>query len=300
MIHILFLPGTFGSTINHVLKNYTVGSTITSYPVDYLLTDDGSMHLENKQGHWENQLQLKQYFNNEIDQNIKISTPIYPLPDLKAQDIINLFRVNRPRDRYIFLYVNNIADAELNMLMQYYKIAKGIFNHTVKIFCGKNEHNILNWNSNYSHWSQMQTWELREWLSLFYIEWVDEWLTAKQFVPNDWLGITNRAILDDTYHVFIEVCNFYGKLDKNKEKKLFEFSQVWRAKQQYIIDEYNLIETIVQKTLNHENFTWSKLCLISESMIQQKLRSNGYEIKCFQLNEFPTSSEKLGRLLEQL
>jgi hypothetical protein len=40
--------------------------------------------------------------------------------------------------------------------------------------------------------------------------------------------------------------------------------------------------------------------LLSEAMIQKKLRDNGYELKCFELDTFPTDSIQLYRLMEKL
>lgn len=300
MIHIIFLPGTFGSTINHVLKTYTQQKADLKVDSKFFLTNDGSMHLADKNGHWQNSQELMNFFNNEIDQNIEISTPFYPLKDLHANEIIELFKKFRPNDRYIFIYVDNIASAELNMLMQYYKIAKGILNMSIDLFCNSSKHNIINWDLNYTHWSQMQTWELREWLSLFYIDWVNEWTEAKNYVPDSWLKLNAADIIENPYDTFIKVCDYYDKFNLEKERELDEFAILWKSKQQYIIDEYTLINKIVNSAINNNTLNWKKLNIVSESMIQQKLRAKGYEIKCYDLNNFPTNAKKLHTLLKKI
>jgi hypothetical protein len=297
MTHILFLPGTFGSTIDYVVRTFAINCPELTIEPESYITSDGSMHSTTKLGHWTGKSDFEKYFNGEIDHDIEVSTPTYPTFDLHAKDIIDLFKNNRPNDKYIFIYIKDINDAELNMLMQYYKIAKGVIQFGIKIFCGKNEQNIINWNSNYTHWSEMQAWELREWLSLFYPGWVSEWIEAKQYVPETWLQISSDEILNNTISTVEKIFDYYKKLDTSKRKQLENFLKVWRQKQQYIIDEYNLVENIITNTIDNKDFSWEPVNIITESIVQQKLRSRGFEIKCYNLNIFPTNSKILHNLL---
>jgi hypothetical protein len=305
MNHVLFPPGAFGTTIGYVLSRFSLGENIEKVCPTKLISPDGSMHLaygdiNKRPGHWAFQSQLENFFNGETDQHIKISTPIYPNPDLHANEIINLFEKHRPTDKYVFLYIKDLYYSELNMIIQYYKIAHGVLNESLKIFCGKNEHNIKQWNSNYTHWTQMQSWELREWLSLFYIDWVSEWIEAKNYVPSHWLVISTEEILNDTFNTFIKVCEYCNGYNESTYEELKYFSEVWRSKQQYLIDEYKLVNDIVKNSINKTNFDWVPLNIISESIIQQQLRSHGYEIKCHNLNSFPTNSIHLHHLMEKI
>ena len=51
------------------------------------------------------------------------------------------------------------------------------------------------------------------------------------------------------------------------------------------------IDTIVDNFLKDQLFDWSHITLqlVDEACIQQALRENGYEIRCYELNVFPTS-----------
>jgi hypothetical protein len=290
MIHVFFVPGMFGSTIEYVLRNYT--NEYKTVPGRIL--DDGSLHLFAKQAHL---LDLSSVYNlpNEINKST-ITTPIYPFKESHLPEILTAFEsIMSVDDRCVLLYAENLADAEINILFQYHKICVGL-NKTLEIFCRNNTHNIVNWNKDYQHWKDMQLWELREWFSLFYVSWIQEWINSQTQVPTDWLKIRNVDLLnqpEQSLDTIIKFCNLTVK------PGIEEFFGEWKQRQQYVIDEMKLINNIAKSTTEQTQFTWNPINIIAESMIQQKLRSKGYEIRCDGLNTFPTDAETLYNLLEK-
>jgi hypothetical protein len=142
----------------------------------------------------------------------------------------------------------------------------------------------------------MQNWEFREWFSLFYTQWVQEWINAKQYINPNWYTVSVTDILNHTHETFLKMVKHFGTLD---EAEFDEFIKYWRSKQQYLIDERDILDKIVDSVISQTPYTWKDLNLISEAMIQKKLRDQGYEIKCYNLNKFPTNSEDLFVLLEK-
>ena len=76
--------------------------------------------------------------------------------------------------------------------------------------------------------------------------------------------------------------------------------QIWELREalsytlelDYFIDEDQnpgIIKVITAITNKEIDYTWDKLTLLQEAKIQSELRTRGLEIKCFELNEFPTS-----------
>ena len=64
MIHILFLPGTFGTTIHYILSNFCTDSPKQYNDHAALITADGSLH--NNQlyaGHWFDKVRYEKFFN---------------------------------------------------------------------------------------------------------------------------------------------------------------------------------------------------------------------------------------------
>jgi hypothetical protein len=299
MINVLYVSGSFGSTMAYCLKSFgTLYESSAGIDHSQVITKHGSMHNFIKTGHFTNKLDLVNYLNS--DAQIDIITPLYPIKQCSAKEVIELFKQYRNNEKNVFIYVKDLKYAEINMLCQYYKVyvVRGLSPLTV--ICGDNRQNITAWDSSYKHWSDMKVWELREWLSIFYPVWVQEWIDAKQYANTDWSLISTDKILSDPKFHFKRILEKNVGFNYAIEQDYITFIDKWRNAQQYILDEYALTGKIIESTINQQSFTWNKISIISEAIIQQRLRTLGYEIRCHNLNEFPTDSETLFSLLEKL
>jgi hypothetical protein len=291
MIHIFFVPGMFGSTVEYVLRSFTKEYE----PVNSDLLPDGSMHSFNKEFHPESVSDIKNFKNLLSD---SITTPTYPFKQAHLPEILNEFEPWLTTDHSLLIYADCLRSAELNLLFQYHKIATGFRNNGLGIFCEGNQHNIVLWNADYKHWTDLQPWELREWFSLFYVSWTQEWTDSYNQVPKQFLRIPNIELLMDTKNTFLKIINFCG-LTPDSQDNFDKFVLEWQKKQNYIVGEFELLDQIVDHTLNKSEHSWKDLNIIAESIVQQRLRSNGYEIRCDGLNTFPTDSISLYNLLEK-
>jgi hypothetical protein len=286
VIHIFFVPGMFGSLIEYVLRDFTKELS----PTNAEIANDGSMHTFKKQNHPNSKLVL-----NTTDLG-EVNTPIYPFNDLHLPDILKLYPINAD-DRCILIYAKSFKEAEQNILFQYHKISCGL-ELGLKIFYGSPADakvNVSRWNQNYTEYSNLAPWEFREWFSIFYPSWIQEWQDSCEQVPASWLKISPDDILFNTKDTFENVIEFC-KLTKKCE--LETFVDQWQHAQKYILDEYVLLNNIVDATIKQQAYTWKPLHLIAEAIIQKKLRDNGHEIRCDGLNTFPTSSIELYKLLD--
>ena len=77
------------------------------------------------------------------------------------------------------------------------------------------------------------------------------------------------------------------------------FCKEYRAKQQYILDEYHMIEEILQCTLTQQDRSWdlSKLSIVGEAILQSKFRELGYEWRCHDLDILPTTSVGFDKII---
>ena len=282
----------FGSTVESVLRSFT---NEINEQVPKILTD-GSMHSLIKQKHLTSREDLISFLDSDTIEE-SIITPIYPMADLTLAEITSLSNDRLGTNNYkILLHADSFEYAEINMLFQYHKIAlSNSSTIRLEIFCGDNHKDIVNWNQNYTNWKQMQSWELREWFSLFYPQWINEWIESPTHVDTNWIIINTREILCDTEQTLEKIIKFSG-LTRNK-KNLTEFANNWRRSQQYVLDEYQLINRVVSCTITQVDFSWNRLNIIAEAMIQNKLREVGFEILCDGLNDFPTNSIELHKLL---
>ena len=291
MIHVFFVPGMFGSTLEYVLRNYS--NEYTS--VDAEVLPDGSMHSFGKECHAINQQDLDSKLKH-LDEN-SITSPIYPFQTLHLPEILEKYtEYINGASKEILIHAANTRDAELNMLFQYHKIATGCLQKGLDIFCSGNKHNITNWNANYQHWHQMRPWELREWFSLFYVAWVQEWIESQHQVGADFYKVSNTEILENLSQT---VRKIFQHCDLTESLGLDDFAVHWRSKQQYIMDEFNLLDRVVECTINNVPFSWNPVNIIAEAIVQQRLRAVGYEIRCDGLDTFPTDSTIFYNLLEK-
>ena len=291
MIHVFFVPGMFGSTLEYVLRNYS--NEYTSVDADVL--PDGSMHGFKKECHPSSQLEidllLKSINNNSI------TVPTYPFQTLHLPEILEKYtEYINSTSKEILVHASNTRDAELNMLFQYYKIATGSLQQGLGIFCSGNEHNITNWNINYKNWNEMRPWQLREWISLFYVPWVQEWIESQHQVGNNFYKVSNISILENLPGIVRKILQH---CDLTESSGLDDFAVHWRSKQQYIMDEFDLLDCVIECTINNVPLSWNPINIIAEAIVQQRLRANGYEIQCDGLDVFPTDSTTLYNLLEK-
>jgi hypothetical protein len=277
----------FGSTIEYVLRSFT--NNFKSITGEVL--EDGSMHSFNKAFHPTNMSFL--ITNSGVD----ISTPTYPFDNHGLPEIIQVFYDKQLLDKAVILYADSLRAAELNLLFKYHKIAFGKnLKLGLEIFCDTNTHDFVNWNQNYTHWNQMQAWELREWFSLFYVPWVQEWIDSEHQVPDTFLKVRNTEMLYNAKDTCRRIFKFFNLTETGD---LDSFIDHWTEKQQYIVNEFNLLDEICSNTVSNTDFNWSQINIIAEAIIQQRLRALGYEIRCDGLNTFPTSSKTLYSLLER-
>jgi len=289
MISIFFVPGMFGSTVEYILREFSDNFLDPALVLTCGLQPDGSVHGFQKSWHPLNMSAYKQ------DVDAEIATPIYPTRDGTLLKILEVYPFKSPSIN-VLMYADSLRSAELNLLFQYHKIAEGEKHQLgLETFAIGNERDIVKWNSEYTHWSQMQPWEWREWMSLFYTTYVQQWINSQHEVPDTFLKISTTELLfqtKDTVTRIFDFCNVLaaGNIDL--------FIKEWVEKQQYVINEFNLLDDICNNTINNIAFSWEELNIVAAAIVQQRLRSLGYEIRCDGLNTFPVSSTTLYSLLE--
>ena len=82
------------------------------------------------------------------------------------------------------------------------------------------------------------------------------------------------------------------------QQPIQNFVHSWQRSQRYVQREFDLLDQIVNSTINNTELVWEPTNIVAESIVQQRLRQNGYEIQCNGLNSFPNSATELHNLLE--
>jgi hypothetical protein len=295
VINIFFVPGTFGSTVEYVLRSHTKEYSIEPRNV----ASDGSMHNFKKLAHFGNFLELQEYLENHRSVR-SICNTIYPFEHGEFDEILEVFKKHTTsKDQNILIYCDGFEFAEQNMLFQYYKIAVGKVRWPgpagLEIFGGNENHNFVGWNPDYKTWQDLRPWEFREWFSMYYPGLISKWINSVDLVDNTFLTVSGNDILYNTAPTLLKIIEFCN-LTVNKD--LTPFVEEWQSKQQYILQEYKMLSIIVDCTVKKQPYTWPNLNIIAESIVQQKLRQQGFEIQCDGLNIFPTDSLTLHALLQ--
>ena len=291
---IFYGPGMFGSTIEYVLSNMQNLKALNASSI----TEDGSLHSFKKTAHiWEEESVAS---INKLPSH-SIPTVIYPNNTQHLPDILGSIATQQSKNN-ILIYSKNTQDSELNLLFQYYKISLGCSpGHEPQGLSNfSNNVQFKQWNSNYTHWQDMQTWEWREWFSLYYPDWISEWEESQHCVPVHWLKLSNRDILTDFEKIIRKMCQYCNiKIPIKLAESVTTFADAWTSAQQYIVDEYDTIHRIVASIEVDSYYTWNNntLSIISEAILQKTLKQKGYELKCQDLNTFPTNTKDLHSLL---
>ena len=282
----------FGSTIEFCIRNFSneYQSKLTNELESYIRAD-GTLHSVTKELHLTSDKMpdiLKQYGSSST----AISTPIYPTQRKHFPEIINTLYENSDfkNNKNVLLFADTLSAAELNLYFQYYKIATGSHDTGLKMGLG------IFFNHR-EDWQELDYWELREWFSIFYTNWIQEWTESYQNVQKDFLTVSN---VDFLYHPkqCLERIFEHCELTFN-QKDIDKFVKMWQNKQQYIINNENLCRDIIANTIEQLDFSWESTNIVQEAIIQKRLRDCGYEIKCWNLNTFPTNTEQLYNLLEK-
>lgn len=232
--------------------------------------------------------------------NNAITTPTYPYKEFKFPTILDQFSSieSWKFDTKILIFQPDLRACELNLLFKYYKVCFGHVNLGLGGgIISENQQDIVNWNKDYTHWSQMRPWELREWISIFYPEYVQEFIDSQNQIDTEWLKVANTDILYRTKESLLKIIDHCGLTNT---KDLTEFVTEWQQAQQYIVNEFDLLDRIVDCAIANQPLEWQPVNIIAEAIVQQRLRAKGYEIRCDGLDIFPTDAIMFNALLEKV
>ena len=284
-VPIIFNGGTYGTFVEWCL-NYFSGESVVTFP----FTQSGSSHgfaghhLMDIHG-WRSYLQSEQYFKF-----VRLHPKIHETDDIEK----NIIEISNSVDTAIVLY-SSIESLLLNLNNKFDKIwDSGWLEHNKSFFFK----NLESWGV--KSFDQIEPWEIREFLSFFIV---------KQHEAESGASIIQN--LSSHNIVKVEVRTLVDQFESTIKKLLKasnlpcvrnDFDEIyikWIAKQKHVNKDF-VVERIINSVLNESYYDWSEdnLTMIDESIIQMRLRDLHYlEIKCYNLNVFPTNTNNLRKLL---
>ena len=248
------------------------------YPLDYRpFTEEKNSHNNNLQ-----------FFRNVDDAVANPVTNSHVHPVIKEKDnfIVNVESLLVAYDKVILLY------PALNDFVWH------INNKQTKIFKdGWIKHNQSQLDM--SNWEGDELWELREYLSLYLYDQnkaetghdkVVDYTNDKVF------KIQINQIRDSLPALFAELAGWLGILNVRTSDELTKLHTDWLQNEPYLYKD-RLIENIVDAIINNKFLEMNDLSIVDESQIQHRLRIAGYEIECYGLNEWPSTTTQLRELV---
>jgi hypothetical protein len=150
-------------------------------------------------------------------------------------------------------------------------------------------------------WGSSNPWEVRELLSFFLEdmivstkEQIDSYHTQSQ--QNNSYTIIPEDFLLDAPVALEKLLSFFNLKKHNKFDWVSGYVSEYLKSQQNFT-KHTQIEKFVSNTIDNKSYSIPNLTIFDEAWIQHKLRLQGFEIKCYNLNEFPKNSIDLNKLL---
>lgn len=146
--------------------------------------------------------------------------------------------------------------------------------------------------------TDLDRWELREFISLNQIEaWASQFdqiiFDQLQYIFKDIVFIEIRDLETNFKQLVPDIIKKFNLPFVNQDQIDFVYTK-W-IKQQKFSNRDELVQKIVEYTVTNKNFDFcdAGLTLYDEALIQKLLRDRGFELKCFNLNVFPTNTINL-------
>ena len=166
--------------------------------------------------------------------------------------------------------------------------------------------NVRQWGK--QSYSDMEVWEKREFLSFYWWparlnehQWGqiwerdEHWDSYPNFEHLPMLKITLSELRDDCPGTVLKILDYLGLELRHTQEHLIEVCNLWSSLQKHFCKD-QLVKDIVSSVVNNNFFDWKEhsLTIIDEATIQMFLRDlHKLELKCYNVNTFPTNSTDL-------
>lgn len=145
-------------------------------------------------------------------------------------------------------------------------------------------------------WGNTEDWAIREWISF----WISDCL-ATAYTNNINADLTADSFFDENENTFPQAiikCIKKLGLTVNADIDIIKTNHAnWQKQQQCHNLQKRCDKWISEIIYTKENTPSPCITILDEAYVQNGLRQHGYEIRCFELNDFPKNSTELRQLL---
>ena len=209
-------------------------------------------------------------------------------------------------------FINQNFEKVIYIMPTFNTIAWNINNKFEKIWdegwIAHNQHTIAKDLAEYNPMiplEHMTKWELREFLSLYIF---NQHVTETELHLSTVPGIVSRYsnfhfvtidALRDNFASSLKLMLSYCNLELSRSNQIEAVHASWLATQ-FNSHKDIVISKIVDSVLSNNVYDWAEitLTLVDEALIQHYLRTHGMNIRCYDLDTFPTNSIDLRNYIE--
>jgi hypothetical protein len=148
-------------------------------------------------------------------------------------------------------------------------------------------------------WESLDNWEYREFLSLWlYDQHMSEtgYKDIVDYENSKVFKIQVNQIRDDFNNTFNKLSKWLQIENVRSDDDLTKLHKDWIQNEPYLYKD-KLIENIVDAIINNVDIPMNECSIFDQADIQRRLRNAGYEIKCYGLNEWPSTTKQLRELI---
>jgi hypothetical protein len=289
-VAIAFNGGSYGTYLEYCLTSLTLGTMLPSpFKMNGNSHNFRGNHLNNMAG-W------KQYVTSNVEHQFVRFHP----KTLKHENLSeNLTQAADSMSRVVYLYPD-----QTTLLLGLNNFIYKIYRPSVITYPLENE---IDQEKIYENWpvsrdtpiSDVPVWIMREFLSFYLLPaWFDqiEWDHAAHFNHSRLITVRVPELLFDFEKTLLKIKNFCNLDYRLPINSLDSIHQKMLSCQTFLNHD-KLCHQIIKSVTDSLDFSWTKLSLTSEAWIQWQLRNLGFEIKCQDLDKFPTNSVHLKKLL---
>ena len=152
---------------------------------------------------------------------------------------------------------------------------------------------------NLSKWESSDTWGYREFLSFWLYDQHISFTGYKDIVDYENIKVSKiqiNQIRDDFNNTFKKMSEWLQIENVRSDDDLTKLHLDWLQNEPYLYKD-RLIENIIDAIINNVDIPMNECSIFDQADIQRRLRNAGYEIKCYGLNEWPSTTTQLRELI---
>ncbi len=271
MIKIIFPPGCYGTYFSRCLYNYTDLSSCNE--INFEFCEDGSSHLFR-----DHDQSKKLIWYGHLEDTV-----------LTPQDtVITILPVH---DHYLDYYNNQFVKWEKSNVISY--LQTQVIDREMKLKLSQN------WNYQFNTLTEdIPKWILREWVSFWIVD-VFKTIDSYKLIESDF-QLDTQDIFENIFEKLVQCAkiidkNLVADIDTimNNQKKFIKAQQFHNSQ----IRCQQWVDQILNSPHDHPS---PCITIFDESYVQHLLREQKFEIRCNQLNVFPSTSSDMKKIIYKI